>query len=96
MYEDKVLVCRDCGKEFTWTAGEQEFFASKGFQNAPVRCRECRGARKANRGTDAPREQVEIVCSRCGKTDYVKFVPRGDAPVYCTECYREMRDQQRY
>ena len=27
MYEDKTLVCKDCGKEFVWTAGEQEFYA---------------------------------------------------------------------
>ena len=28
MFEDKTLVCKDCGKEFVWTAGEQEFYAS--------------------------------------------------------------------
>ena len=33
MFEDKVLICRDCGREFTFTAGEQEFYAEKGFQN---------------------------------------------------------------
>ena len=32
MYEDKTLVCKDCGKEFVWTAGEQEFYASRGFE----------------------------------------------------------------
>ena len=31
MFEDKTLVCKDCGKEFVWTAGEQEFYASRGF-----------------------------------------------------------------
>ncbi|TZE82594.1 zinc-ribbon domain-containing protein [Calorimonas adulescens] len=46
MYEDKVLVCKDCGKEFVFTAGEQEFYAEKGFQNEPVRCKECRDAKK--------------------------------------------------
>lgn len=46
MYQDKVLVCKDCGQEFVWTAGEQEFYAEKGFQNAPVRCKACRAARK--------------------------------------------------
>lgn len=35
MYEDKTLVCKDCGKEFVWTAGEQEFYASRGFENQP-------------------------------------------------------------
>lgn len=46
MYEDKTLVCKDCGAEFVWTAGEQEFYAQKGFQNAPVRCKACRAAKK--------------------------------------------------
>lgn len=46
MYQDKVLVCKDCGKEFVWTAGEQQFYAEKGFQNEPVRCKECREAKK--------------------------------------------------
>ena len=42
MFEDKTLVCRDCGKEFVWTAGEQEFYASRGFENQIGRasCRE--------------------------------------------------------
>ena len=38
MFEDKTLVCKDCGKEFVWTAGEQEFYASRGFENQPQRC----------------------------------------------------------
>ena len=37
MFEDKTLVCKDCGKEFVWTAGEQEFYASRGFENQPQR-----------------------------------------------------------
>ena len=49
-YADKNLACRDCGQTFTFSAGEQEFHASKGFQNEPSRCRDCRGARKAARG----------------------------------------------
>ena len=35
MYQDKTLVCKECGKEFVFTAGEQEFYAEKGFQNEP-------------------------------------------------------------
>ncbi|MCL5797458.1 MAG: zinc-ribbon domain-containing protein, partial [Patescibacteria group bacterium] len=34
-YQDQTLVCRDCGKQFVWTAGEQEFYAQKGFSNPP-------------------------------------------------------------
>ena len=40
-FQDQSLVCRDCGKEFTWTASEQEFYQQKGFENAPVRCTDC-------------------------------------------------------
>ena len=42
MYEDKTLVCKDCGNEFIFSAGEQEFYAEKGFQNEPQRCKACR------------------------------------------------------
>ena len=38
MYEDKTLVCKDCGNEFVFTAGEQAFYAEKGFKNEPTRC----------------------------------------------------------
>ncbi len=47
-YQDKTLVCKDCGQEFIFTARDQEFYAEKGFSN-PVRCKECRIARKAER-----------------------------------------------
>lgn len=46
MYEDKTLVCKECGNEFVFTAGEQEFYAEKGFTNEPQRCKACRQARK--------------------------------------------------
>ena len=42
MYNDKILICRDCQKEFTFTAGEQEFYEQKGFATEPTRCKECR------------------------------------------------------
>ena len=41
-YEDKTLECVECGANFTFTASEQEFFASKGYTNEPKRCFECR------------------------------------------------------
>lgn len=45
--EDKKIICKDCGKEFIFTVGEQEFYKEKGFENDPVRCPDCRRARKA-------------------------------------------------
>jgi hypothetical protein len=47
--EDRTLVCKDCGKEFVFTVGEQEFYKEKGFDNDPVRCPECRKSRKQQR-----------------------------------------------
>ena len=46
---DKTLVCKDCGKDFIFTEGEQAFYKEKGFDNEPVRCPECRKARKNQR-----------------------------------------------
>ncbi len=47
-YSDKTLQCRDCGNEFVFSAGEQEFYATRGFSE-PTRCPDCRAARKAAR-----------------------------------------------
>ena len=49
MYTDETLNCVDCNAPFTFSAGEQEFFAAKGFTNKPNRCPDCRAARKAQR-----------------------------------------------
>ena len=49
---DKTIVCKDCGTNFIFTEGEQEFYASKGFTNDPIRCPECRKARKAIRNNN--------------------------------------------
>ncbi|MNM33743.1 MULTISPECIES: zinc-ribbon domain-containing protein [Clostridium] len=43
---DKTIVCRDCGKDFVFTEGEQAFYKEKGFDNEPVRCVDCRRAKK--------------------------------------------------
>ena len=51
--EDRTLICQDCGEEFVFTVGEQEFNQEKGFDNEPKRCRECRTKRKQSR---RPRE----------------------------------------
>ena len=49
-FTDKSILCPDCGTTFTFTSGEQEFFASKGFTNDPKRCQPCRQAKKQQRG----------------------------------------------
>ena len=92
MYEDKTLVCKECGKEFVFTAGEQEFYAEKGFQNEPTRCKACRQARKASRpAPGAPRETYTTTCANCGAETTVPFIPKNDRPIYCSECFAAMR-----
>mgnify|MGYP003290579060 CR=1 FL=1 len=92
MYEDKTLICKECGNEFTFTAGEQEFYAEKGFVNEPQRCKDCRAARKnAARGE---REFFEATCMDCGGVARVPFKPRDDKGVRCSECYAKLRESQ--
>ena len=92
-FEDKTLQCSDCGQEFVFTTGEQEFYSSRGLQNEPRRCAECRQARKAERygdggsGYRSQRQMFPVVCAQCGKDTEVPFQPREDRPVYCSECY---------
>ena len=93
-FEDKSLQCSDCGATFTFSAGEQEFFASKGYTNEPRRCPSCRQARKSERygggGYSSQRQMFPAVCAQCGKDTEVPFEPREGRPVYCSECYNKV------
>jgi CxxC-x17-CxxC domain-containing protein len=101
MSADTTLTCRDCGQAFTFTSGEQDFYASRGFSE-PSRCAECRAARKAQRDGGyesssygsygsgrAQREMFSATCSSCGKEAQVPFQPSGDKPVYCSDCFQQ-------
>ena len=91
MYEDKTLICKDCGNEFIFSAVEQEFYAEKGFVNEPQRCKECRFARKA--AAKAPREMHDAICASCGAACKVPCQPKDDRPVYCSECFAKMSEE---
>ena len=99
-FEDSTLQCRECGGSFTWTAGEQEFYAQKGLVNTPSRCHECRKARRSTgprNGNDSfrsnrnERVQHPVTCASCGKQTTVPFVPKYDRPVYCSDCFDKDR-----
>ena len=94
-FQDKSLQCSDCGREFTFSVEDQEFFQSRGFTNEPKRCPECRQARKSERygnsSYGAPRQMFPAVCAECGKETEVPFEPREGRPVYCSDCYRKVR-----
>jgi len=97
MYQDKSISCTDCGDEFIFTAGEQEFYAAKGFTNEPTRCKPCRQRRKAGRGdrgdrggsmdSRPQRELFDVTCDDCGQQTQVPFRPSQDRPVYCRDCF---------
>lgn len=92
VYEDETLVCKDCGNEFVFTAGEQRFYDEKGFLNKPKACKACRDAKK-NAGR-ASREYFTAVCADCGGEAKITFQPSGDRPVYCSACF-ELRNKAR-
>ena len=102
-YTDKTLTCQDCGQSFTFSAEDQEFFATKGYSE-PKRCPSCRQARKAERGGGGgdggyrqQREMHPAVCAECGKDTEVPFEPTGDRPVYCRDCFsRRSPTRSRY
>ena len=100
-FQDKSIQCSDCGTTFTFSAEEQELFQSRGYVNEPKRCPSCRQERKALRygnsyrndsyGYRPQREMFPATCAECGKDTEVPFEPRGDKPVYCSDCYRKVR-----
>ena len=105
MYTDENLNCTDCNQSFIFSAGEQEFFAQKGFTNKPNRCPDCRAARKASGGgrpggssysSRPPREMFSARCSQCGGEAKVPFQPSGDKPVYCRDCFQARQTDRRY
>ena len=92
-FVDKLLNCRDCGKEFVFTAGEQQFYASKGLQHEPRRCNDCRSNRRQSDGggSRSPRVMHDVICNSCGRLTQVPFVPTGSRPVYCLDCFQGSR-----
>lgn len=88
MFQDKVITCKQCGAEFTFTAGEQEFYAEKGLTNEPQRCKNCRDSMKRDRKERrGDRQMFDAVCAQCGKPCKVPFEPKEDRPVLCSECF---------
>ena len=83
MYQDQTLVCEDCGQEFVFTAGEQEFYAEKGLSNTPKRCPDCRKLRRQK----SRKKMYSAICSACGAETKVPFKPKPDREVLCRECF---------
>lgn len=88
MFEDKTILCKDCGDDFLFTAGEQGFYLEKGLLNEPQRCSSCRERRRAERSENT-RQESTVVCADCGVETTVPFVPRLNKPVYCDSCFQK-------
>jgi len=95
-FQDKVLTCVDCGTGFVFTAGEQQFFHDKHFQNEPKRCKACKTKRvavlsaptvPANGRNRSTRVETRAICSQCGKETTVPFRPTQGRPIFCRECF---------
>ena len=82
-YADKTITCRDCGTEFVFTAGEQEFYAQKGFTNEPTRCPECRAANKSRRNGGGGGTAYD---SDRGYGGGYERAPREMFEAMCTQC----------
>ena len=97
LYTDKTLVCGICGSEFRFTADEQFHHARLGLRGEPRRCPGCRAAAPAlprsrrGQGAIGTRELFFAVCSVCGRDTRLPFKPRGDRPVYCSDCFGRRR-----
>lgn len=97
-FDDKGIVCIDCGNEFIWTAGEQAFFRDKGLVNPPKRCRGCKQAKNerlaainsAQESGVKQRIEVSVKCARCESLTTVPFYPSQGRPVFCRSCFLEM------
>jgi CxxC-x17-CxxC domain-containing protein len=99
-YTDKQLTCQDCGLSFTFSADDQAYHAEKGHQNEPKRCPECRAKARAGGGGGGGygggrREMHPATCANCGKETQVPFLPRGDRPVYCSDCFSKQPSRGR-
>jgi len=86
-YSDETLRCRDCGNDFIFTAGEQQFYAEKGFTNKPSRCPSCRAANKARR--DSSLSYNSGGGSYGGNSYGGGRAERQMYPAVCDECGRD-------
>jgi CxxC-x17-CxxC domain-containing protein len=94
-FQDRAILCVDCGQEFNWTAGEQLFFHDKGLKNEPKRCKPCKQAKNERLAAIAAaqasgvrqRIEVSVQCAQCGQPTTVPFYPSQGRPVYCRACF---------
>ena len=95
-FQDRVLKCIDCGTDFIFTAGEQQFYHDKEFKNEPKRCKGCKAKRQSGsgeRGAPGGRVETAATCSQCGRETTVPFKPTQGRPVLCRDCFKDSRSR---
>ena len=88
-FADRDVLCVDCGLEFVFSAGEQQFFQEKGFTNEPKHCKQCKAKREGTTGRR--RSETRVICSECGSDTTVPFKPTQGRPVMCRTCFGKIR-----
>ncbi len=93
-YVDKVLTCIQCGCEFVFTAGEQQFFADKEFKHDPKRCKQCRAIHTVKSAkTSKQCQETQTTCAECGQETTVPFKPTQGGPVLCRACFKKSQER---
>ncbi len=95
-FQDKTLVCKECGQQFVFTAKEQEFYAQKNLTYEPKRCKPCRSLKKANQqrnNKNYSRPLFDAVCAKCGRNTQVPFEPVPGRSIYCKQCYQLIKQR---
>jgi CxxC-x17-CxxC domain-containing protein len=92
---DRDVVCVDCGSQFVFSAGEQQFYREKGFVNEPKHCKQCKAKRELERTGKRPRRvETPVTCAECGSQTTVPFKPTQKRPVLCATCFRHKADSR--
>jgi len=90
----EALPCTECGTEYVLGAGDLFTDGTQSVYERAGRCRACRTMRRTQRGVAVHvrvREFYTVTCSGCGEPTGIPFQPRGDKPVYCSDCRSRKR-----
>lgn len=90
MREEKILKCRECGRDFLFTPEEQEIYSRHGY-SLPLRCKDCRRAARLKKNGRV----YSGVCAACGKEARVAFPPAREALIYCGDCWAQIVAERR-
>ncbi len=88
-FSDMTIRCNECAENFIWTAKEQAFFKERGLHNKPTRCIDCRKQRRKQLKDE--KKLMDIRCVDCGTQSTSRFFEINNKPMYCPECFEELK-----